>query len=85
MSGRGDDAQARAQIELERWMRRDPKCRELTRAVRAAQRELRESVGDEGWRLYLMLEEHMNARHIVVVAAAMRIASKKKRRPRPAK
>lgn len=57
-------------------MRRDCKCRALSRAVRAAQRELRAHVGPEGWKLYLLLEEQMNARHLVLVAAAARIASK---------
>ena len=68
---------------LERWVKRDKRYRELTRAVRAAQRELRARVGDGAWDLYLALEERTNARHMELVAAAIRIASERaKRRPR---
>jgi hypothetical protein len=75
----------RLHVALERWIRRDKRYQELTRAVREAQRALRKGVGDEGWTLYLALEERMNARHVEVIAAAVRLASaqgNKKRRTR---
>jgi hypothetical protein len=76
--------QQRALAALERWIRRDRRYRDLTRAVRDAQRALRESVGDDGWELYLALEERMNARHVAVIAAALRIggAARKRRQRR---
>lgn len=69
----GPDVQ-RVQAALERWIRRDKKYRDLSRRVREAQRELRRLVGDDGWELYLALEEQMNARHVEVILAAVRIA-----------
>lgn len=74
----------RAQAALERWIRRDKKYRELTRAVREAQGELRRCLGDDGWKLYLALEERMNARHVEAILAALRIAmvKRKPRQPR---
>ena len=72
-AGDGADIQ-RVQAALERWIRRDKNYRELSRRVREAQRELRRRVGDDGWELYLALEEHMNARHVEVILAAVRIA-----------
>ncbi|HEY1957292.1 MAG TPA: hypothetical protein VGH28_16850 [Polyangiaceae bacterium] len=69
----------RLQAALERWTRRDKKCRDLSRRVREAQRELRALVGDDGWKLYLALEERMNARHCEVILAALHLALARKK------
>lgn len=71
---RDDGEMQRVQAALERFIRRDQKYRALSRAVRDAQRELRRCVGDDGWELYLALEERMNARHVEVILAAVQIA-----------
>jgi hypothetical protein len=60
---------------LERWLREDPRARRLTQAVRQAEHALRAVVGDEGWDVYLALEERVNARHDAILAAAIRILS----------
>ncbi len=58
--------------ELERWLRGDATCRRLTRNIRSAQAALRRELGDDAWRLYLTLEEAINARHLHVVDALQR-------------
>ena len=67
------DVEHRIRSAVERWVERDRRCRSLHRAVRAAEKDLRSAVPKEAWVLYLALEEQMNARHIEIVSAAIRI------------
>ena len=71
-----NDAERRARGALDRWVVRDRKCRTLHRAVRNAEKDLRLAVTKDAWELYLVLEEHINARHVEIIGAAIRIAKK---------
>ena len=70
------DADRRVRGALDRWVVRDRRCRSLHRAVREAEQELRRAVTKEAWELYLVLEEHINARHVEIIGAAIRISKK---------
>ncbi len=64
-------------VALEKWLRRNRRARVLTKAVIAAQATLRGAVDDEAWRIYLALEERVNARHTAIVSAAVRLAARR--------
>jgi hypothetical protein len=68
------DHERHVRTALERWVERDRKCRALHRAVRSAETDLKRALTKEGWALYLTLEEHINARHVEIVGAAIRLA-----------
>jgi hypothetical protein len=42
--------------------------------VRKAEQALRKELTKDAWKLYLLLEEQINARHIEIVGAAIRFA-----------
>jgi hypothetical protein len=64
----------RVRTTLDRWVERDRKCRALHRNVRKAEQALRKELTKDAWKLYLLLEEQINARHIEIVGAAIRFA-----------
>ncbi len=64
-----------AQKALETWVQRDKKCRTLSKSIRAAQATLKKAASDDVWSLYLALEEHINARHVEIVRAAISLAT----------
>ncbi len=68
----------RVREALDRWMARDRAYRMLTRAIHEAQKKMRSAVGDDGWAAYLELEEHVNARHATIVAAACELATRRR-------
>ena len=69
----GGDQERRIRGALDRWVERDRKCRTLHHAVRDAEKALKRALTEESWALYLALEEHINARHVEIVGAAIRI------------
>jgi hypothetical protein len=73
MKRRPGDEERRIRGALDRWVVRNRKCRALHRAVRDAEGDLRKAMSTEAWKLYLLLEEHINARHVEIVTAAIRI------------
>ena len=73
------DEERRILSALDRWVMRNRKCRKLHQAVRDAEKGLRRAVSIEAWELYLVLEEHMNARYMEVVGAAIRISRQPKK------
>jgi len=66
-------AKERASSALERWLRRDPEYIALSRAIHQMHAAIRKSVSEETWQLFLRLEEHVNARHVRVVQAALAV------------
>ncbi len=65
---------------LERWMENDATCQQLAREIRRAQKALRDAVPEETWRLYLVLEEHHNARQLRIVERLLALAANRRRR-----
>jgi len=66
-------AKKRASSALERWLRRDPEYRALSRAIHELQAAIRRKMTAETWQLFLQLEEHVNARHVRVVETALAV------------
>ena len=65
---------------LSRWARTDRRYRRLTKRVLAAQDTMRAAISKRAWRLYLALEEAVNARDYEFVTAAIRLALLRGRR-----
>jgi hypothetical protein len=58
---------------LNRFHLSDPEMRRLTRKVIRAQRELRRMVSKKTWRIYLALEEVVNARDLRLIEVAIKL------------
>ena len=63
---------------LDRFHLSDPEMRRLTRKVLRAQLELRASVSKKTWRIYLALEEFVNARDIRLIETAIRLGVRRR-------